>query len=207
MAMIVEKEAKEGKEKKKPIVKKRTADKWKKKTWHTIFSSKEFGEKEIGTTVAEKPELVFGRRIKVSVRSLAGQAKKQHINIIFKVVDVKGNKAYANAVGHEILDSYLKKFVRYKSSKIETVQTINIANNEKIKIKTVTLTGRKIERKKRLGIRKIMEDKINEAAKGANSQKLISDLVFGNIPQNILNDAKKVANIKRIEIVKSIIIH
>ena len=188
--------------KKKIIVKKRQVDKWKKKTWFTIIAPKEFASKEIGTTVAEKPELVLGRTIKVSVRSLAGQARKQHITLIFKINEVKGNKAYTKAIGHEILESYLKKFVRNKSSKIQTTQTITLEGSEKIKIKTLTLTSRRIEKKKRTAIRKIMQEKINSIS-NTSSQKLISDLVFGTIAQSILNDVKKIAPIKRIEIVKS----
>ncbi|MBI2598211.1 MAG: hypothetical protein HYW50_03375 [Candidatus Diapherotrites archaeon] len=84
--------------------KKRKVDKWKKKTWFTIIAPKEFAGKEIGTTVAEKPENLLGRTIWVSVRDLAAQARKQHVTIIFKIFDVKGNKAFAKAAGHFILE-------------------------------------------------------------------------------------------------------
>jgi len=47
-----------------------------------------------------------------------------------------------------------------------------------------------------------MQEKINSIS-NTSSQKLISDLVFGTIAQSILNDVKKIAPIKRIEIVKS----
>ena len=188
--------------KKKTIVKKRTADKWKKKSWYTIFSSKEFAAKEIGTTVAEKPENIVGRTVKISVRDLAGQARRQHVSIIFKIDEVKGNKAYSKAVGHAILESYMRKFVRNRNSKIQLTQLLNLHSGEKMLVTSVTLASR-VDRKKETAIRKIMAEKINEVIALGNSQKIISELVFGNIPQEIVSTAKKVAPIKRIEITKS----
>lgn len=195
--------AEEKEKKKKPIVKKRKADKWKKKTWYQIISSKEFASKEIGTTISEKPETVVGRTLEVSVRNLAGQARKQHVTIVFKVDDVKGSKAYAKAVGHKILDSFLKKFVRNRSSKIQVTQLLSLKTGEKIRVSTITLTARKIEKNKQTAIRKIVEKNVGAVAELNDTQKIISELVFGNTPQAILSEAKKVAPVKRIEITKS----
>ena len=199
---MAEQQQPEKQQKKKTIVKKRTADKWKKKSWYTVFSSKEFAAKEIGTKVAEKPENIIGRTVKISVRDLAGQARQQHVSIIFKVDDVKGNKAHSKAVGHSILESYMKKFVRNRNSKIQLTQLLNLPGGEKMLVTSVTLASR-VDRKKETAIRKIMAEKINEVVALGNSQKIISELVFGNIPQEIVSVAKKVAPIKRIEITKS----
>ena len=57
--------ASEEKSEKKQVVKKKTVDKWKKKTWFTIIAPKEFDRKEIGTTVSEKPQSVMGRVIEI----------------------------------------------------------------------------------------------------------------------------------------------
>ena len=109
---------------KKTVGKKRGADKWKKKTWHTIFAPKEFDRKEVGTTVAEKPQNLVGRTVWISARELSGDPKKSHITMFFRINEVKGNKAYSEAAGHEIKESYLKKFIRRRNSKIETVQFV-----------------------------------------------------------------------------------
>ena len=71
-----------------PKTKKKTADKWKKKSWYTVVAPEEFERREIGETVAEKPEMIIGRIINISGRDLANQPKKQHISILFKVNDV-----------------------------------------------------------------------------------------------------------------------
>ncbi|AJF60408.1 MAG: hypothetical protein J4224_03750 [Candidatus Diapherotrites archaeon] len=201
---MAEKESKKPEQvQKKAIVKKRTVDKWKKKVWFNVFAPKEFERKEIGTTISEKPESVVGRKIEISVRDLAGQPKGQHVSILFKIVEVKGNKAYADAFGHTIRESYLRKFTGRRSSKVETVQLVSTKDNASLKVKTICLTGRKVDRKKEKAIRKIIESEISSVAKQTQLADIVSDLVFGNLPQKILSKVKKVSPIKRIEIVKS----
>lgn len=188
---------------KKSVVKKRGVDKWKKKTWFTLIAPKEFDRKELGTTVAEKPQLVMGRTIAVGVRQLSGDVKKAHITLLFKVVDVKGNKAYCEAIGHEIKDSYLRKFTRRRNSKVELVKFIESSDNKKIKIKTIVLTNKKSTGKKKTALRKVIADKLEPISKKHPSQEIISELVFGSLVQKIFSDAKKIEPLKRIEITKS----
>jgi len=188
---------------KKQVTRKRTIDKWKKKSWYTVFAPKEFDRKELGTTVAEKPQSVEGRVFEISARTLSGDIKKSHITLIFKIDEVKGNKAYTQSIGHEVKDSYLRKFVRRRNAKIEVIKFVETKDNVKVKVKAMVLTSNRIERKKRTAIRKIMSEKIESAAKSLETQQLVSELVFGNLPQKIFNDAKKVGPIKRVEITKS----
>jgi len=188
------------------LVKRRTVDKWKKKTWFSVLAPKEFDRKELGSTIAEKEENVLKRTIWANVRDLTNQPKKQHISILFKVNDVKGSKAHAVAVGHEIKEGYLRKFIRRRCSKIEVVQTAALKNGDSVRIKTVTVTAGKVDRNKETDIRKIMKEVIGKSVAEQDSQQVVSDLVFGSIPQKIFDEAKKIASIKRIEIIKSVII-
>ena len=51
-----------------------------------------------------------------------------------------------------------------------------------------------------------MKEVIGKSVAEQDSQQVVSDLVFGSIPQKIFDEAKKIASIKRIEIIKSVII-
>lgn len=188
---------------KKTVGKKKSVDKWKKKTWFTIIAPKEFDKKELGTTIAEKPQSVVGRIIEVSARSLSGDVKKSNITLLFKVTEVKGNKAYAICVGHEIKDSYLRKFVRRRNTKVDVVTFVDTKDATKVKVKVMVLTANKIEQRKRTVIRKLMLKKIEEGAKALDSQPFLSELVFGNLVQKIFGDVKKVGMVKRVEVTKS----
>ncbi len=184
-------------------VKKRSKDKWKKKKWFEVFSPDLLDKKKIADTIAEKPEQLIGRNILVSVRDLSSQAKKVHILLRFKINNVQGLKAYTALVGHEVIGSYLKRFVRRNASKIQLVQTVSTKDTKKANVTSVVICQRKISKDKETAIRKIVEEEIDSKAKKLNFDELVQDFVFGGIPGNIFNAAKKVALIKRVEIIKS----
>ena len=48
----------------------RVRDTWKEKSWYTIKTPVAFGDKEIGTTPARDPELVYGRTVEVTMRTI-----------------------------------------------------------------------------------------------------------------------------------------
>jgi small subunit ribosomal protein S3Ae len=200
---MAKKEVKEAKEKPKRVDSRRTTDKWKKKKWFTIFAPKLFDQKEIGETVAEKPETLINRTINLSARELTGNPKKQHINLHFKVYDVQGLKAYTKLIGHEINPNFLKRVIRRRISKMETVQVVNLRDGEKARVKAIVVSGKKLTKIKETAIRKIMIEKIAYASKKKDFDDFVNEMVFGNIAFKIQNDAKKVGLIKRIEIVKT----
>lgn len=182
---------------------KATADKWKKKMWYAIYAPKEFDRKELGETVAVKPELLNGRTIAVGLRQLSNQIKKQHVTVYFRVNEVKGNKAYTEVVGHVIKDAFLKRFIRRRCSKIEAVQNFSTKDNMNGKVKTVVVTARKVTNKQKKAIRKITIELTEKFIKSAASDELVSKLIFGNLDTEIMNAAKKIAPIKRVEITRS----
>lgn len=183
--------------------KKRAVDKWKKKTWFTILAPAEFERKILGETVSEKPETLEGRTISASLRDIANQIKKQHISIKFKIREIKGDKAYTEAVGHEIKGSYLKRMSRRRSSKIERVQVIRLKDGANARIKSVVITARKTTAKRKTAIGKILNEEVGRFISRLSSEKLVYEIVFGNIESRIFKEVKKVAPVKKIEIVKS----
>ncbi len=199
--------AKKEQKKTKPKIKKtdsrRTTDKWKKKKWYTIFAPKMFDQKEIGETVAEKPETLENRVINLSARDLTGNPKKQYVNLYFKIFDVQGLKAYTKLIGHKINPGFLKRIVRRRTSKMEINQIVNLKENQKARVKAVVVTGRKLTKIKETAVRKIMIEKIAYISKKMDFEDFVNEMIFGNIAFKIQNEAKKVGLIKRVEIVKT----
>ena len=180
----------------------RTADKWKKKKWFAILAPSLFDQKELIETVSEKPETLNGRILKVSAREF-GEVKKTHISFKFKVFEVQGLKAYTKLLGHEVNQGYLKRLIRRRSSKIESTQTIQSKDGRKVKIKTIAVSMRKLTQKQKTAVRKIIEKHIREEAKKMDSENFVKELIFGNIVGKMLGEIKKIALMKRIEIVES----
>jgi small subunit ribosomal protein S3Ae len=200
---MAKKERRKPKQKPKKTDSRRTTDKWKKKKWFTIHAPKLFDQKEIGETIAEKPETLINRTIKVNARELTGNAKKQHVTLNFKIFDVQGLKAYTKLMGHEVNPNFLKRSIRRRTSKMETNQTVNLKENQKARVKAVVVSAKKLPRIKETAIRKIMIEKIDYASKKKDFDDFVNEMVFGNTTLKIQNEAKKIGLIKRVEIVKT----
>jgi len=183
--------------------KKRTLDKWKKKIWYTIHAPAEYESKVLGETFADKPELLMGRMVKANAGELSAQSKKHHITLKFKINGVKGNKGETYIAGHEIKDSYFRRFIRRRNSKVQISRNIRTRDGAKVKVKAVTVTARKLERKKETDIRHIMDKEIEKFCSSKPYNRLTLDLIFSNFTGKLLSDVKKVAPVKRIEIVKT----
>ena len=206
MPAIVEdkKTEKSGKEKAaQPKTRKKTADKWKKKIWYTVVAPEEFERREIGETVSEKPEMVVGRVINISGRDLANQPKKQHVKIMFRVNNVSGNKAHTEAIGHFIKDDFIRRLVRRRSSKVMLVKLFNTKDGKPIKMKVVIVTERKASGMQKASVHKKAEELCKKFVAEVDSRKIIDELVFGNMPNKIYPELKKIVPIKRIEFANS----
>jgi small subunit ribosomal protein S3Ae len=204
MAKEVKEQKKEGAAAKpQQKARKKSVDKWKKKSWYTIIAPEEFERKELGETISEKPENVVGRVVNITAGELANQPKKSHIHIKFKVVNVTANKAHAEAVGHTIKDTYLKRIIRRRSSKIMIVGTYASKDKKNFSIKTIIVTEKKASNRQKASILKKANEIVAKFISNLESKKVVEELVFGNLPNKIFPEIKKIVPIKRIEIVNS----
>ncbi len=182
---------------------KRTVSKWKKKRWFKIIAPAEFDRKTLGETPAEKPDLLVGRTIKINLGDLTSERKQRHITITFMIESVQGDNAFTITKGHSVDNSYMKRIVKRRRSKIEIVQTVTTQDNAKIKIKTITVTTKKISKIQKTEIGHIMRELIEYAAAKKSFRQLEQEAVFGILALKILKKSKKIAPIKRVEIIKT----
>jgi len=185
---------------------KRTISKWKKKRWFKIIAPAEFDRKVLGETPAEKPELLVGRTIKINLSDLTSERKQRHITITFMVESVQGDNAFTLTKGHSVDNSYMKRIVRRRRSKIEIVQTVTTQDNTRVKLKTITVTTKKVNKSQKTEIGHIMRELIENTAVKKSFRQLEQEAVFGVLALKILKKSKKIAPIKRVEIVKTKVI-
>lgn len=204
MAKDVKEQKKEGTPAKvQPKARKKSVDKWKKKAWYTLVAPEEFERKELGETISEKPETLIGRIVSITAGELANQPKKSHIHLKFRVMNVNANKAHTEPAGHMIKDSYMRRVVRRRSSKIMIVSNYASKDKKNFSIKTIIVTERKASNKQKAGVLKKTHDIVAKFVGGLESKKVVEELVFGNLPNRIFPEIKKIVPIKRIEIVNS----
>ncbi len=200
------KETKKKKIIKKPSKTKVTVDKWKRKTHFKIFADNNFDNKEIGDTMATKPEHIIGRKIKINLSDLTGQRQKRHQKVIFQITSTEGNNAKTEAKGFETTQGYLARIVRKRNTKITNILIEKSKDKKTIKTTTTAITSVKVPKATAKEIRKIIEKEVKEAVKKKNFALFLQDVLFGAFVSKLFKKIKKIAPIKRVEVEKTIVI-
>ena len=178
-------------------------DKWKKKKWYTILAPKMFDLREIGSTPAEKPELLKGRTIRVQLREIARNSRKGFAAVILKINNVQGLNANTEIVGIETNQGSVRRIVRRRASKADLVQKVTTKDKKSVRMKTTVVCMKKIERKKETEIRNVLKKQIEEIAKASTFEELMEKIVLGKEEENIYNSLKKIASLKKIDIMSA----
>ncbi|ABP94244.1 MULTISPECIES: 30S ribosomal protein S3ae [Metallosphaera] len=178
-------------------------DKWKMKKWFSIYSPKVFGEVSLGSTPAFDVSQTMGRKVETTLYDLTGDFSTVYVHLYFKVVRNEGERLFTEFAGHELSRDYVRSLVRRKSSKINKVVDITTKDGFTLRVKTLALTAYRVHREQATTIRKIMEDVVKKTAEGKTFDEFVQEMIFGNLANNIFNEAKKIAPLRKAEIEKS----
>lgn len=197
------KDAKKAKRTQKRALRKRkpTATKKKvKKKWYTFLATAEYGNREIGKTLAEMPERMKGKRVRVNLAHLTGDMKKQNVTMTFKVVNIQDNKGVTEAVKYEISSAQVKRTVRKGKNKVEDSFIVETKDKRKVRVKPLLLTRHKTSQIKVSEIRKKVRELLVESAKKSNFNHFLFDAVMNKMQKQIKMNVKKIYPIQISEI-------
>ncbi len=172
------------------------------KRWYTLIAPEQFDREELGETVADEPEKVYGRTIEVTLGELTDDAGANNIKLTFKVNDVASDSAYTEFVKHELTRDYLRSLVRRGASKIEATLTVLTTDDYRVQLQPVAFTTKKADRSQEQAIREVMVDLVEEAAKERSFEQLVDSVVQGRLSSAIYGEAKTIYPLRRVEIQK-----
>ncbi|NPA97787.1 MAG: 30S ribosomal protein S3ae [Crenarchaeota archaeon] len=178
-------------------------DKWKLKKWYTVIAPPIFGEISIGTTPADDPLKLIGRVMETTLYDITGDITQVHIRLYFQIIKVEGDKAYTRFKGHEISRDYMKSLIRRKSSKIQGIFNVETKDHYKLRLTIVALTSYRCKTSQKRAIRKIMEEYVKSKVPQLTLDELIQEMLFGRMSAEIMERARKIYPIRKVEIYKS----
>ncbi len=178
-------------------------DKWKLKKWYTVIAPPIFGEISIGTTPADDPLKLIGRVMETTLYDITGDITQVHIRLYFQIIKVEGDKAYTRFKGHEISRDYMKSLIRRKSSKIQGIFNVETKDQYKLRLTIVALTSYRCKTSQKRAIRKIMEEYVKSKVPQLTLDELIQEMLFGRMSAEIMERARKIYPIRKVEIYKS----
>ncbi|MFA6065020.1 MAG: hypothetical protein WC746_04215 [archaeon] len=179
----------------------KTVDKWKKKKWFNVVSSKIFDRRPLGDTPGEKPKNVMGRIMKTTLDTVTGQRAKRDYSISFKVNDVQGQTASTVVSTFEINKGTLGRTIRRRNSKVALVKRIPVVGGEAM-TSVVVVTDRKATNAQKTGIRKLIEEQV-ATLNGKDFELVVQELLLGNFSNELFKKALKVCPVKKVIVSKS----
>lgn len=179
----------------------KTVDKWKKKKWFTVSSSKVFDKRPLGEIPAEKPKNLVGRTFKVTLDVVTGQRAKRDYKVAFKINDIQGQNASTVISNFEVNKSTIGRTIRRRNSKVGLVKRIPVIGGEAITT-VIVVTERKGTNAQKTSIRKIINEQLN-SLNGKDFEALVEELLMGNFSNELFKLAAKVCPIKRVIVSKA----
>jgi small subunit ribosomal protein S3Ae len=176
-----------------------TKDKWKAKSWYTVVSPKEFGEKEVGETPAAEASEVVGRRVDVSASEIATGQRLSQVKLVLEVEKVAGSVAKTRLAGYEVARSYIRSLVRRRRRRIDLIKDYTL-DGQKVRVKAITMALGKCYSSQERDIRRIMGEVLDESVKGKDVTALVQSALNREVQDAIKEKARKVFPVAGVEI-------
>jgi small subunit ribosomal protein S3Ae len=183
------------------------ADKWKLKKWFNVYAPNVFNNAMIGEMPAKDDAAAIGRTIVLNLDYITHNPAHAYTNVILKVTGTEGEAAHTSLVRMEMLNSYLRSFIRRNRSISAAVIPATTKDGVSIVVKLIAVTRQRTEHTKIKGLRKAMNDYIKAYFKETTLDEAINSIMEGKFQADVASKLMHIADlnkveIKRLEIVK-----
>lgn len=164
----------------------------KKKSWIQIYGSNNFESLYLGESLGEKAADLMDRVIEANLGEVTRDMKRQNVKLLFKVNEVKDNKAIADVVGYEIMQGYLRRSVRKNKNEMDDSIICRTKDNIKLRIKPLLMTRSRAQKSLLSEIRKETRKIITAEIANLTYYEAISFVVNYNLQKLIRERIKKI---------------
>lgn len=170
-----------------------------KKKWYRILATPDFKNFGLGETYCDDPSKAIGRKVKIILANLIGDMRKQNVNIIFRIKELKGDQLNTEVYGYEILGAHVKRFVRKGRNKVDDSFVLECRDKLKARIKPVVLTKRKTTNKVLTEIRKRLKDYMKDYCAKNDFYRVIGGMINLRVQLDLKKSLNKVYPIANVE--------
>lgn len=181
----------------------RVRDKWRAKTWYSIYTPPYFGEQNVATVPCADPAQMMGRVIENTLYDITNDFSHQSTKLYFLVTDVKGERADTTLKGHEYSTDYLRSLVRRGSSRVDCITSITTKDGFTTRVSVVAFVVGRLNAAQQHALRAIMRQILEQKAAALSYDQLAQEMVLGKIGSDIYNEAKKIAPLRHVGVRKS----
>lgn len=178
-------------------------DKWREKKWLMVEAPQSFGGMILASIPTTDPDKAVGRVLETTLFDLLKQDIQQYtIKLYFQIIKVEGDKALTILKGQEYSRDYLRSLVRRGSSMVNMIKDYITKDGSKVRVYVVAFTQFRINSSRKSAIREAADKVVSEKAKNMTYDQFSQEVVYGKMATDILNEAKKVTQIRHIGVRK-----
>ncbi|HIH32091.1 TPA: hypothetical protein HA235_05275 [Candidatus Woesearchaeota archaeon] len=174
--------------------------KQKKKKWCPIIAPDLFSNRVLGESLLDDASQLMNRTITVNMMQLLGDMKKQNINMMFKVVDVKEGKGLTEPMKFEVSQSSTRRLARREKDKLMDSFVVKTGDNKLIRIKTIMITNNATKGKVQTALIKNCRYACKELINATTFTNLFYDLVNGKFQKQVKDALHKTYPLRILEI-------
>ena len=179
-------------------------DKWKSKRWYTIRAPRfPWDFKNIGETLGESDEHIFGRVYSMTLQEFNGDFTKMHILLKFKVTSCVGQDAITQFIGHEHQNDHVRRQVRRYRGKVDAVVDVVTKDGFLIRMKPMIITQNRVKTSVKQSIRETASETIRTTAAKMTYADLQKIMLSGELEDSISKVVKVIYPTKTCVIRKS----
>jgi small subunit ribosomal protein S3Ae len=181
----------------------RRVEGWKAKSWFKVYVPDNLGKAYIGDTISNDAESVVGRIMTSTLGEITNDYAKQHMKMSFKIMNVTGDAAYTEFVGHEVTRDYLRSLVKRRSSRIDCQVPILTKDGKKVRLTICCYTFARANLSQEHAIRGAITAAVLAQATAWDLTTLVNGVVSGEISRDLFKTVKTIYPTRRVEVVKS----
>jgi ribosomal protein S3AE len=174
--------------------------KQKKKKWFPMIAPEAFQSRVIGEVLLEDGSVLMNRTVKVNMMQLMGDMKKQNVNVMFKVNDIKDGKALTHAVKFEVSAFSLKRLAKREKDKLSDSFVVKTQDGKLVRIKTVMVTNAMTKGAVLAALVKTCRAVCKEFVNKIKFEQLILDLVSYKFQKEVRDALHKVYPLRNFDI-------
>jgi len=181
----------------------RRVEGWKAKSWFKVYVPDNLGKAYIGDTISNDADSVVGRIMTSTLGEITNDYAKQHMKMSFKIMNVTGDAAYTEFVGHEVTRDYLRSLVKRRSSRIDCQVPILTKDGKKVRLTICCYTFARANLSQEHAIRGAITAAVLAQASAWDLTTLVNGIVSGEISRDLFKTVKTIYPTRRVEVVKS----
>ena len=173
---------------------------WKRKKWYTLVAPATHGEVPIGETMALDSKDIVGRCIEINLMHLTRNMKKQNVNVMFKVTELKEGHGATKSYSYTMQPASIKRLIKAGRDRIDESFIIKSQDGVYARIKPLFITHSHYSAAERTRVRRLSVSFMRKYAAEKPIEELFKEVIDGKVQKELNLKLREVLRLRTCDI-------